>query len=234
MPQVVREIYEGGKTKLLDKLIYGDKELKAEYIKAEFGILIEKGKTEELLKKAEEMIKLDGKDAVAWFNKGLALGILERHEEALEAFSKSTELDPENAVAWHSKGGVHLVISLQDFKRNNYGNALENLNSAIDAFDAFSTFSKGEEKAKEVINKDLTLFLKDLIDAKNVEAVDMALLALFKKKEELKELFEPIYIAVEIVKSGDVNKYYELQIERREIVADIVKRLTGSEELLPQ
>jgi hypothetical protein len=31
-----------------------------------------------------------------------------------------------------------------------------------------------------------------------------------------------------------VNKYYELQAERREVVADIVKRLTGSVELLPE
>lgn len=57
---------------------------------------------------------------------------------------------------------------------------------------------------------------------------------MFERKEELKELFEPISIAVEIVKSKDLSKYYELQVERREVVADIVKRLTGSEELLPE
>ena len=75
--------------------------------------------------------------------------------------------------------------------------------------------------------------LKKLIDTKNVEAVDMALSAISEKKEELKMLFEPISIAVEIVKSRDVRKYYELQVERREVVAEIVKKLTGSEELLP-
>jgi len=369
MPQVVKEIYEGGKVKLLDELVYEDRELKEEAIKTELGILLWEGKYEEALKKAGAMIKLNEKNALAWLvkgdvlrllrryeealdilskfielnpenalvwlikgmtlggfgryeealealsktielnpenadawlGKGMALGDLGRYEEALEALSKTIELNPENADAWLGKGmalinlgrneealealskstelnpknatawrnkGValinlgrneealeafskalelnpddtyplylkglsHLKISLQDFKRNNYGNALENLNSAMGAFDAFSTFSKDKEKAKEEANEDLMTFQKHLIDTKNVEAVEMALLAIFKKKKELKELFEPIYIAVEIVKSRDVSKYYELQVERREVVAEIVKKLTGSEELLP-
>ena len=77
-------------------------------------------------------------------------------------------------------------------------------------------------------------FMMGLIDTKNVKAVEMALLALFEKNKELRELFEPIYIAVEIVKSKDVNRYYGLQVEIRELVAEIVKKLTGSEELLPE
>ena len=77
-------------------------------------------------------------------------------------------------------------------------------------------------------------FMMRLIDTKNVKAVEMALLALFEKNKELRELFEPIHIAVEIVKSKDVNRYYELQVEMRELVAEIVKKLTGSEELLPE
>jgi tetratricopeptide (TPR) repeat protein len=369
MPQVVKEVYEVGKVKLLDELVYGDRELKGEVFHAEFGILLEEGNYKEILMKAEEMIKLDEKNAYAWSVKGVALENLGRHEEALEAiyklieltpgdaftwhhkvgilralsryeealealsestelnydnaiawlgkglalealgkykealkaFSKSTELSHDYALAWYRKavvlrklgryeealaalsksidlnsedaaawlekgavlgllgrdeeafgafsktielypadadawclkGVIHLVVSSQEFKRNNYGNALENLNSAIDAFNAFSTFSKGKEKAKEEVSEDLMAILKGLIDTKNVKAVEMALLAILEKKKELKALFEPIYIAVEIVKSRDVNKYYDLQVERREVVADIVKKLTGSEELLP-
>ena len=51
-------------------------------------------------------------------------------------------------------------------------------------------------------------FMMRLIDTKNVKAVEMALLALFEKNKELRELFEPIHIAVEIVKSKDMNRYY--------------------------
>ncbi len=335
MPQVIEEIYDVGKVKLLDKLIYGDRELKAEAVETEVEILLKKENYEELLKKADQMIKeeennalawaingiakihlkkyeealqafsksieIDSKIDFAWSHKGIALGILgrpeealqafskattlnpevdsswyvkgvtlahlgrleealqafsktaelspkdpaawiekattlarlERFEEALEAFSKSIELNPKFSLAWYFKEKVHLLISLQEFKRNNYGNALENLNSAIDAFDAFSTISKDKEKAKEKVTEDLMAFLKDVIDTKNVEAVDMALNTIYEKKKKLKELFESIYVALEIVKSKDVSKYYELQVERREVVAEIVKRLTGSEELLP-
>lgn len=336
MPRVVKEVYEVGKVKLLDELVYGDKELKEGAIRAEFEILLEKEEYEVVLKKAEEMIIVDENDAFAWLAKGAALGILERHEEALvatskgveldseeasawlvkgmalraleryeealltfskaldldpklniawrqkgvvlidleryeealealskalefnqgdalawygkglalrgidrpeealDAFSKSTALNPKDASAWFNKGSAHLNISTREFESNNYGNALENINSAMKALDSFSKLSKDKEEAKEGIKESLTEFVKELIDTKNVEVVEIALLAIFEKKKEFKELFEPIHIAVEIVKSRDVSKFYDLQVEMREVVAEIVNKLTGSEELLPE
>jgi len=143
-------------------------------------------------------------------------------------------LNPENAYAWIGIGRVHLAISLQEFKKKNSGNALENLESAMAPLDSFSRFLKDKEKAKKAINGAIMKFLKELIKTGNVETVKMALKALFEtEKEILKDLFEPIFIATEIVESKDINKYYELQVERREVVAEIVKKLTGSEELLP-
>lgn len=336
MPRVVKEVYDVGAVKLLDELVYGDKELKREAIVTEFGILLEKGEYEEFLKKAEEMIKYDENDVSAWLFKSVALKLLERHEEALEAsskgvelnpktaatwffkatalvklerheealgafskalelspkfdifwsqkgevlislgrheealeafsksielnpknafawfykglalrilgrdeealgaFSKSIELNPEESLVWLLKGGIHLKLSLQEFNRSNYGIAIENQNAALNAFDTYSVLFKDKEKAKKIISEGLMTFLKKLIAAKNVESVEMALNAIVEKKNELKELFKPISIAVEIVKSQDVSKYYDLQVEMREVVADIVKRLTGSEELLPE
>ena len=95
------------------------------------------------------MIKLDESKPLSWFGKGLALGILGRNEEALAAFSKAVELAPEQAHFWHLKGAIHLRISLREFNKSNYGNALENLNSALEAFNAFSTYSKSEESKKK-------------------------------------------------------------------------------------
>ena len=66
--------------------------------------MFREGKTEEALKKAEEMIKLDESKPLSWFSKGLALGNLGRNEEALAAFSKAVELAPEQAHFWHLKG----------------------------------------------------------------------------------------------------------------------------------
>ena len=48
-------------------------------------------------------------------------------------------------------------------------------------------------------------FMMRLIGTKNVKAVEMALLALFEKNKELRELFEPIHIAVEIVITPSTN-----------------------------
>ncbi len=371
MPQIVRETYDVGKIALVGDLVYGDRELKAEAMQAEFMILFESGKYEELLEKAKEAIRgdktdaqawsnkgwalgslgrheealealstsldlnpknaadwnnkgvaltslgryeeaidafsksielnpknaaawsnkgralgnlgryeealeafsksieLNPKNADAWSNKGRALGDLRRHEEALEAFSKSLELNPENAdawsnkgtalerlkryeealeafsksielnhpradIIWHIKGLVYLIVSSLEFAKNNIGNALENLNSAMGDFDHFSELSEDKEKANEEINDDLMDFLKILIEQKNIKAVEMALRALAEKNEELKRLFELISTAVEIVKSKDLKKYYEQQVERREVVADIVKKLTGSQELVPE
>ncbi len=191
------------------------------------------GRYEEAFAAFSKAIELDPEFGLAWYGKGLALGNLGRYEEAWGAFSKAVELAPEQAHLWYLKGAVHLMISLREFNKNNYGNALENLNSALEAFNAFSTHSKSEE-SKERVSEGLMAFMMGLIDTKNVKAVEMALLALFEKNKELRELFEPIHIAVEIVKNKDVNRYYELQVEIRELVAEIVKKLTGSGELLPE
>jgi len=302
VPQIVRETYSIGKTGLVGELVYGDRELMAEAMQAEFMVLFESGKYEELLEKAEEAIREDKTDVQAWFTKCFALGSLGRYEEALDAASKSLELDPVDAAAWHLKGGVledlgryegaldaatksleldpenatawelkgailgnlgryeealdvtikflefypenatawklrgiaHLNMTTQEFGRNNYGNALESLSSAVVALDQFSSLLKDTEKAKDVIKGTLMEFFKELIETKNTKVVESALNALFAKKVEFKELFEPISIAVEIGKSKDLNKYYELQAERREVVVDIVKKLTGSDELVPE
>jgi len=192
------------------------------------------GRHEEALEAISKSIELNPKDAGMWLSKGIALGDLERFEEALGAFSKSIELNPEFSRAWLLKGTIHLKLSLLEFNKSNYGTAIENLDATLDAFDTYSVLLKDKEKAKKIISEGLMALLEDLISVKNVEAMETALLAILEKKKELKELFEPIYIAVEIVKSRDVNKYYELQVEMREVVADIVKKLTGSEELLPE
>jgi tetratricopeptide (TPR) repeat protein/predicted AAA+ superfamily ATPase len=106
IPRVVKEVYEVGEVKLLDELVYGDVELKAEANKAEIAILSEKGKYGEILEMAEEMITVEENNASAWLLKGSALCALGRDDEALEALSRSTELNPDDDAAWLIKGEV--------------------------------------------------------------------------------------------------------------------------------
>ena len=192
------------------------------------------GRHEGALEAFSKSIELNPEHALAWLCKGATLVDIERYEDALEALSKAVELNPKDARTWLLKGVMHLNLSLREFNRNNYGIAMENQNAALDAFDTYSVLFKDKEKTKKIISKDIMALLEDLIATKNTEAVEMALNSMFERKKELKELFEPIHIAVEIVKSEDVSKFYNLQVEMREVVADIVKKLTGSEELLPE
>lgn len=85
-------------------LEHGDRELKAEAVKAEFVILLKKEKFEEVLKKAEEMTKANEYDFIAWLFKSAALVALGSREEAVVALSKSIELMPEIAAIWRLKG----------------------------------------------------------------------------------------------------------------------------------
>ena len=142
------------------------------------------GRYEEALAAFSKAIGLNPEFGLAWGGKGATLGSLGRYEEALEAFSKAVELAPEQAHFWHLKGAIHLRISLREFNKNNYGNALESLNSALKAFNAFSTHSKSEESKKRV-SESLMAFMMRLIDTKNVKAVEMALLGLIERNKQI-------------------------------------------------
>ncbi|MCZ7397495.1 MAG: hypothetical protein O8C59_03170, partial [Candidatus Methanoperedens sp.] len=52
--------------------------------------------------------------------------------------------------------------------------------------------------------------------------------------DKYEERLKLIIKALEIVETKDLQKYYNLQIEEREIVGDIVKKITKSDELLPE
>ena len=183
---------------------------------------------EDALQSFDRALAIDSGNAGAWNGRGQALKFLERYEDALQSFDRALEINCEDSDVWFNEGETHLKIAVQEFERNNYGNALENVNSAIDSFLVIY-----DSKKKEV-KEEITDFFRNLVDSRQIEAIDTSLKTISRKKEELTEFLRPILRALDIVKTGDLKKYYELQVEQRDIVADIVKRLTGSEELLPE
>lgn len=82
----------------------------------------------------------------------------------------------------------------------------------------------------------LTLnFLKSAADTGELQIIKKASDEIIKLEgDEYRERIRPIIKAVEIVETRDIRKYYDLQIEEREIVADIVRKITGSNELVPE
>ena len=78
-------------------------------------------------------------------------------------------------------------------------------------------------------------FLKSAADSGDLQVVKAAvdeIIKLYGNKYE--ERIKFISKALEIIETKDIQKYYNLQIEEREIVGDIVKRITKSDELLPE
>ena len=183
---------------------------------------------EEALQAFDRALEIDLACIEMLYFRGLALTNLERYEEALQAFDRALEDNPENIDAMLERGTAYLGISIREFKKDNYGNAVENLKFAMDSF--FGTWDARKEKARERIMD----FFRDLVDLKQANVIEMSFKTIIKKNEELADLLNPISVAVEIAKTKDLKKYYDLQIEQREIVVDIVERLTESEEFLPE
>jgi tetratricopeptide (TPR) repeat protein len=52
----------------------------------------------------DKAIGLDQKDASAYYNKGVALGNLEKYEEAIACYDKAIGLDQKNVNAYINKG----------------------------------------------------------------------------------------------------------------------------------
>ncbi len=100
------------------------------------GSLIEEGKGfydskkfDKALASFDEALKLEPRNAKAWFNKALALkdwaialDDKEKVKSSIEAMDKSLEIDPKNGEAWYNKG---MALGL-----------LEEFDNAVECFDA--------------------------------------------------------------------------------------------------
>jgi hypothetical protein len=176
---------------------------------------------------------INPQNAAMWYERGVALSNLEQYKEALQAFDESLQgfdrsLKTAPDALWFRKAVIHLQMAIQEFTKNNHRNAIENLNFAMESF------LEVWDSNKEEIEKALVYFLKYLTNTGQNKALDISFETIVKKREELVEFLEPISIALEIFKTKNTKKYYDLQVEERDIVADIVKTLTGTEELLPE
>src|SRR5208337_4149804 len=56
------------------------------------------------IKTQDEALQINPHNLTAWINKGLALDILDRHDEAITVYNKVIEINPQNSTAWYYKG----------------------------------------------------------------------------------------------------------------------------------
>ena len=187
----------------------------------------------EALTKGTEMIKLHPNDPELLLDIGCSAWGLKQYDNALEAFSNAAriaspvDLEKIEDIITRISVASHLKKSFIEFEKKNYGDATENLRTVI------LNQSKSKKEIKEIIIEDIFGFLMDVTNLKNVEAFSLALKEVEGVSQELQELFKPFYVALGIIKTADTTKYYDVQIETREIVANIVQRVTGSTDLVP-
>ncbi|PWB49262.1 MAG: hypothetical protein C3F06_14950, partial [Candidatus Methanoperedenaceae archaeon] len=171
-------------------------------------------------------IEIDPKDGYALSRKGAALGNLERYEEALEAFNNAVEIFPKDEVFIEGTIEICFNFALDELGAGNRGNSTK----FMKVVHKISTELKEDKVTMLTIN-----FLKSAAYSGDLQIVKVAvdeIIKLYGNKYE--ERIKPIIRAIEIVETKDIQKYYSLQIEEREIVGDIVKKITKSDELLPE
>ena len=120
---------------------------------------------------------------------------------------------------------ICLIIALEELKNGNRGNATKFIKMA---------FKNSFKLEMDTVKESTITFLKAAVESGEMHVIKaVAEEILGQQKDELIGLLRPITKAIEIIETRDLNKYYDLQIEEREIVADVVKKITKSDELVP-
>jgi tetratricopeptide (TPR) repeat protein len=183
------------------------------------------GRYEEALEVFNRALEINPNDVSALADKGLTLENLGMHEEALQALENAIEIDPDYEYGLVNFIDISFSIAINELKVGNRGNAGRLIEAAYN--------KRNKLKGKDI--SELTMaFLKKTASTGEISLIKAAVDEVIKiKGDEYRELLKPIITAIEIIETKDTQKYYRLQVEEREIVSDIVKTVTRSDELLP-
>lgn len=115
-------------------------------------------------------------------------------------------------------------IILEELKIGNTGNGKKLIRTVFD----FETRIEKEKFETSMMN-----FFKKTVSSGEFEVLKTAIEETVEIMEgNYPELLKPLIRAVEIVETKDIQKYYKLQVEEREIVAEIVQKISRPEDLL--
>ncbi len=121
--------------------------------------------------------------------------------------------------------GICLKLALDELKAENIGNATRLMKMAYDAG------TDPEVDETDVLAMTM-VFLKGAVASGEIRVIKTAVDEVIRLQgDRYRKLLKPLIKAIEIVETGDTKRYYSLQVEEREIVADIVRKITGSDEL---
>ncbi|MDL5503715.1 MAG: tetratricopeptide repeat protein, partial [Candidatus Methanoperedens sp.] len=171
------------------------------------------------------VLEINPNNIFTLLSKGHALKNLGKYEEALDAFNKAIEINPQDKLI-ENIIEICFNLALDELKKENRGNAVK----FMTAVHGISTKLKEDKVPTLIMN-----FLKSAADSGDLQVVKASVDEIIKSfGNKYEERIKFIIKALEIIETKDIQKYYNLQIEEREIVGDIVKRITKSDELLPE
>jgi tetratricopeptide (TPR) repeat protein len=211
--------------KILDEYL----KIKPNYIYAivrKGALLGRLGNNEGALEAFNNALEINPKNKFAIGGKGLSLFLLNRYEESLEAFGEALKIDPDDEFVLKNFVKASFTLAVNELKTGNRGNATRLTETA---------YEKGAKLKADKLATLTIAFLKNALSTGEPSVVKAALEEIKTiKGDEYRELLKPVTMAMEIIETKDIQKYYGLQIEEREIVADIVRTITRSDDLVPE
>jgi tetratricopeptide (TPR) repeat protein len=156
---------------------------------------------------------------------GAYISLNRKAEAALEIYKIKGKMANQDLDLIEDFIELCLILALEELEDGNRGNADKFIKTAFE----------NSSKLETDIIKELTMnFLKAATDSGELHVIKAAAEDILdQQKDEFTALLRPITKAIEIIETRDLKKYYDLQIEEREIVADVVKKITKSDELVP-
>jgi len=182
---------------------------------------------------AKEVIKLVPNHFDSWRTIAIVSMLLDDLDEALVSFKKMADLAATHYLKNVCENATNYVSwlicsreSIQAFRQRNFGHALETLK------DGLNYLSKLSEEDEPYSN--LEQYLKEIVNVGKKDIFQTALESILEIVPESQDFLKPFIVALDIIKTEDTRKFYDVQIEIREVVAEVVRTITGSNNLLPE
>lgn len=184
--------------------------------------LLKLGRQEETLESFTKASNLKPDSFKAWVGRGSALEDLGKSEGALENFIKGLKLKPDSKednklikIATSKVVEISLSLSRTNALEKNYGTAEDHLKKAL---------TYGDHIESEKLQEALVEFLKELIVQGQIEFAQQALETIGEGKgPDFTELLKPFSIALNYIKTQDLEILERLHEEVRKVVEEIIE-----------
>lgn len=176
-----------------------------------------------VINQIDKTIKLNPKDAKAYFNKGIVLNNLGKFTDSIKFFEKSLELEPNNSHYFSIAGST--LIELGDLKKaiiylrkslNFNSNNLNALNSLVYIFRGSQLSNLSKKNTEEFRNLFIFLYQKNLINHNDLFHNAKVLITFNDEKNNIQKLLnsETILLENNFIKNIITSELFQLMLQK--------------------